>query len=107
MPPPNPPRPTSDPNQKVMSAFMRFIQDRWTNVVLCPICSSSDWDLRFAADLPMRYLSAKVLTAVPVACTNCRYLMFFDAVGAGLFDEIGNPIDADHPVAQPWLPTPE
>jgi len=78
-------------NQEWRNAFSEYIKTKWTQPVHCPICNTTEWSLGSVVDVPMRQPtvfpsgSRSVFIYMPVACDNCGYTIFFNAVSAGLF----------------------
>jgi hypothetical protein len=84
-----------DPNAILGRTFRLFLGAVWPDGYRCPICGSDNWEIRVAVDLKARYLEDKVVTAMPVQCRVCHYLVLFNAVTAGLFTPDGYP-DANY-----------
>lgn len=87
-PPPNTPLrpPPKELNQqKAAEKFKEF----WKEPVTCPVCKTADWafgrnlaHLFHVSDLVASQIA--VITAVPVLCKKCGYIMLFSAEMLGL-----------------------
>jgi hypothetical protein len=86
-----------DPEAVLADTAARHYATFWggkaKNPVTCPICGADEWTILPVVDLPVRYMPDQALTAAPVQCENCKYLVFFNAVAAGFFGPDGLPAD--------------
>jgi len=54
----------------------------------CPACGASDWAIGPILELPLPWTGGQraSLAVLPIECTTCAYLAFFNAGSIGLVD---------------------
>ena len=79
----------SDIEQENIDKFLNFLKEKWTQSKKCPICSTNDWRHgQYTLNVEPRNQS-KIESAYAVfhiACGNCGYMNFFNAVTIGIVE---------------------
>jgi hypothetical protein len=70
---------------------MEWLDKRWKREKRCPICQSNSWTVGDSLGVMLPMIDDKINPYAPtyplfvVACTECAYTLFFNAVIAGLY----------------------
>lgn len=69
------------------AAITRILDAKWTQPNTCPICGTSEWSVSEIPYALPQMGGERVMPLYPASCTNCGYVIFFNAILAGLLNE--------------------
>jgi predicted nucleic-acid-binding Zn-ribbon protein len=70
----------------------KWLNSKWTNDKICPLCNTNDWSIAALAEISMRttelgrVYTSLAIPVIPVTCANCGYVMFISALVTDVLD---------------------